>query len=303
MPTGKCLLGRYLIVRKVNKMICGFLNRKSRNSLFAYLLGICYLMFMLSICQDFAYGTEFCMNYAELGGKDICKTSAAATSGLTDPFHKSVNNTIPSSHVIVEFVNEVGIDIVKAVITLFVVIDPIGIIPLFASFTERMRPEERRSISQTATITAGVLLFVFAIAGTQIFSIFGIDVFSFMIAGGILLFIVSIELLTHGSWRFGQDVRRDDSGVVPLAFPLLAGPGSITSVIILYQTSGVIVTVLSIIIVISLTYIILLLASPIYRVLGRRGSMVVTRVFAILVAAFAIQYIVEGIRQIYSTIF
>jgi multiple antibiotic resistance protein len=214
-----------------------------------------------------------------------------------------VEDAVPGLHLLVEYLNDEGIEIAKSVITLFVVIDPIGIVPLFASFTEKMQPKDRRSISQTATVTAGVLLFVFAIAGTQIFAIFGIDVFSFMIAGGILLFIVSIELLTHGAWRFGQDVRRDDSGVVPLAFPLLAGPGSITSVIILYQTSGIITTILSITIVISLTYIILLLVSPIYRVLGRRGSMVVTRVFAVLVAAFAVQYIVEGIRQIYFTMF
>jgi multiple antibiotic resistance protein len=285
-------------------MVCGFLHRKPRNSLFAYVfLGSC-LPLMLPTWQDLVYGGEMCMDYVRSEGKNICRQgTTAATSGSTNLFLKSANGTIHGTHLIIEFVKEAGIDIVKAVITLFVVIDPIGIIPLFASFTEKMRPEERRSISQTATVTAGVLLFVFAIAGTQIFSIFGIDVFSFMIAGGILLFIVSIELLTHGGWRFGQDVRRDDSGVVPLAFPLLAGPGSITSVIILYQTNGVIITILSIIIVISLTYVILLLASPIYHVLGRRGSMVVTRVFAILVAAFAIQYIVDGIRQIYLTMF
>jgi multiple antibiotic resistance protein len=154
-----------------------------------------------------------------------------------------------------------------------------------------------------ATITAGVLLFVFAIAGTQTFAILGIDIFSFMIAGGILLFIVSIELLTHGAWRFGGDTSTDGSGVVPFAFPLLAGPGAITSVIISYQTSGIMVTILSIAIVIAITYLILLLAVPIYRFLGKRGSMVITRVFAIIVAAFAVQYIVEGVRQIQVTMF
>ena len=77
-----------------------------------------------------------------------------------------------------EFLNEFGIEVVKAVITLFVVIDPIGIIPLFASYTEKMQTKDRKSVSQTATITAGVLLFVFAIAGTQIFAILGIDIFS-----------------------------------------------------------------------------------------------------------------------------
>ena len=200
------------------------------------------------------------------------------------------------------FLNTSGIDILKAVITLFVVIDPIGIVPLFASFTQKMQNKERKAVSQTATITAGVLLFVFAIAGTQIFAIFGIDIFSFMIAGGILLFIVSIELLTHGAWRFGADTSSDESGVVPLAFPLLAGPGAITTVIISYQTTGLIVTILSIAIVIGITYVILLLVNPIYRILGRRGSIVITRVFAVLVAAFAVQYIVEGAKQIYLTI-
>jgi multiple antibiotic resistance protein len=202
-----------------------------------------------------------------------------------------------------EFLNEFGIEVAKAAIALFVVIDPIGIVPLFASYTERMQTQDRRSVSKTATITAGVLLFVFAIAGTQIFAILGIDIFSFMIAGGILLFIVSIELLTHGAWRFGGDTSTGGSGVVPFAFPLLAGPGAITSVIISYQTSGVMVTILSIAIVIAITYLILLLAAPIYRFLGKRGSMVITRVFAIIVAAFAVQYIVEGIRQIYVTMF
>jgi multiple antibiotic resistance protein len=200
------------------------------------------------------------------------------------------------------FSNAVDYDILKAVITLFVVIDPIGIVPLFASFTQKMQNKERKAVSQTATITAGVLLFVFAIAGTQIFAIFGIDIFSFMIAGGILLFIVSIELLTHGAWRFGADTSSDESGVVPLAFPLLAGPGAITTVIISYQTTGLIVTILSIAIVIGITYVILLLVNPIYRILGRRGSIVITRVFAVLVAAFAVQYIVEGAKQIYLTI-
>ena len=200
------------------------------------------------------------------------------------------------------FLTTFGATILKSVITLFVVIDPIGIIPLFASLTEKMQRNEIKAVSQTATITSGVLLFVFAIAGTQIFTLFGIDIFSFMIAGGVLLFIVSIELLTHGEWRFGGDtIRRGETGVVPLAFPLLAGPGAITSVIISYQTAGLVVTIFSIAIVIAITYIILLLVNPIYRILGRRGSMVITRVFAVIVAAFAVQYIVEGTRQIYLT--
>jgi multiple antibiotic resistance protein len=192
-------------------------------------------------------------------------------------------------------------DIIKYTIALFVVIDPIGTVPLFIALTENMQKRERKAVSKIAIITAGVLLIVFAVAGTQILSIFGITISSFLIAGGVLLFIVSIELLTYGAWRFGGTVP-GESGVVPLAFPLLAGPGAITSVIISFQAAGLIVTILSIAIVISVTYIILLLVNPIYRILGRRGSIIITRVFAVLVAAIAVQYIVEGATQIYLTI-
>ena len=82
---------------------------------------------------------------------------------------------------------------------------------------------------------------------------------------------------------------------IPLAFPLLAGPGAITSVMISFQTGGLIVTMLSISIVIVITYIILRLVNPIYRILGRRGSMIFTRIFAVLIAAIAVQYIVQGL--------
>lgn len=192
-------------------------------------------------------------------------------------------------------------NILKYTIALFVVIDPIGTVPLFIALTEKMRTQERKAVSKIAVITAGVLLIVFAVAGTQILSIFGITISSFMIAGGVLLFIVSIELLTYGAWRFGGTVP-GESGVVPLAFPLLAGPGAITSVIISFQAAGLLVTMLSIAIVIGITYVILLFVNPIHRVLGRRGSMIITRVFAVLVAAIAIQYIVQGATQIYITI-
>ncbi|HZB16053.1 MAG TPA: MarC family protein, partial [Nitrososphaeraceae archaeon] len=176
------------------------------------------------------------------------------------------------------------------------VIDPIGTIPLFITITHNKTKKERNEISKTAVITAGALLMIFAIAGTQILSIFGITIASFMIAGGILLFIISVELLTHGSWRLGGDVS-DDSGVVPLAFPLLAGPGAIAAVILSFQTSGLITTLISIVIVIGITYVIYYLTDPIYKILGRRGSLIITRVFAILVAAIAVQYIVNGLES------
>ncbi|MFL6318726.1 MAG: MarC family protein [Nitrososphaeraceae archaeon] len=193
-------------------------------------------------------------------------------------------------------------NLIKSTIALFVVIDPVGNVPLFIALTEKMEKNERKAVSKIAIITAAALLIVFAVAGTQILAIFGITIYSFMVAGGVLLFIVSIELLTHGAWRFGGGTGREagESGVVPLAFPLLAGPGAITSVMISFQSAGLIVTMLSISIVIIITYIILRLVNPIYKLLGRRGSLIFTRIFAVLVAAIAVQYIVQGAKHLFS---
>jgi multiple antibiotic resistance protein len=189
-------------------------------------------------------------------------------------------------------------DIITSVIALFIVIDPIGNIPLFIAFTKKLEKAEHKTVSKTAILTAAALLLLFGVAGTQILQVFGITIFSFMIAGGTLLFIIAIELLTYGEWRFAGSVK-EEVGVVPIAFPLLAGPGSITAVIISYQTSGFLITFLSIIIVMAITYVILRMVNPIYKVLGNRGSMIVSRVFAVIIAAIAVEYIVEGIKNIF----
>jgi multiple antibiotic resistance protein len=156
-------------------------------------------------------------------------------------------------------------DLIRSIIALFVVIDPIGSVPVFIALTQKMERAERASVTKTAIITAAGLLFVFAVAGAQILSIFGITISSFMVAGGILLFI-----------------------------------GAITAVMISFQTAGLIVTALSILIVIGITYIVLRYIDRIHKVIGRRGSIIVTRVFAVLIAAIAVQFIVDGARALFS---
>jgi multiple antibiotic resistance protein len=190
-------------------------------------------------------------------------------------------------------------DLLKSVVSLFVVVNPIGKVPLLITLTQKMEKQNKKLVSKNAIITTAVLLTVFAVAGIQLLSIFGISIFSFMIAGGILLFIISIEFLTHGEWRYGHSSVSGDSGIVPLAFPLLAGPGAITTVIISLQAYGWMVSIISIVFVVILTYLIFHLQNPISRILGRRGSVVTTRVFAIFLAAIAVQYIVEGLRQLF----
>jgi multiple antibiotic resistance protein len=132
-----------------------------------------------------------------------------------------------------------------------------------------MEKETSKALSKTAAVTSAILLMIFAIAGTQILSTFGITVNSFMVASGALLFIVSLEIMRHGELRNIEN-ELQGSGVVPIAFPLIAGPGAITSVIISQQKYGPIVTLLSIIIVIGITYLVLRSINSIYRILGNR---------------------------------
>jgi multiple antibiotic resistance protein len=190
-------------------------------------------------------------------------------------------------------------DLLKSVVSLYVVVNPIGKIPLLITLTQKMEKQNKKLVSKNAIITTAVLLTVFAVAGIQLLSIFGISIFSFMIAGGVLLFIISIEFLTHGEWRYSGSSLSGDSGIVPLAFPLFAGPGAITTVIISLQAYGWIVSIISIVFVVLLTYLVLHLQNPISRILGRRGSIITTRVFAIFLAAIAVQYIVEGLRHLF----
>jgi len=182
-------------------------------------------------------------------------------------------------------------------IQLLAVVEPFGIIPILINLTKKMEKETSKALSKSAALTSALLLMIFGIAGTQILSIFGITVNSFMVAGGALLFIVSLEIMRHGALRNIQNDLQG-TGVIPIAFPLIAGPGAITSVIISQQKDGLIVTLLSIIIVIGITYLILRSINSIYRILGNRGSEVISRIFAVILAAIAIQYIVEGLRNI-----
>src|SRR3954453_5679364 len=187
--------------------------------------------------------------------------------------------------------------ILTSTIQLLAVVEPFGIIPILINLTKKMEKETSKALSKSAAITSALLLMIFGIAGTQILAAFGITVNSFMVAGGALLFIVSLEIMRHGELRnIENDIQ--GTGVIPIAFPLIAGPGAITSVIISQQKDGLVVTIISIIIVISITYLILRSIGPIYRILGNRGSEVISRIFAVILAAIAIQYIVEGLRNI-----
>ncbi len=187
--------------------------------------------------------------------------------------------------------------LVKASITLFVVIDPVGIIPLLVGLTKDMNENEKKRTFRLAFYVSLILLVVFAILGQQIMLFFGISVYSFKIAGGILLLLLSLEILFTGEGSI-KISSKEELGAVPLAFPLLVGPGAITTTIVQYNLWHNI-GLGSIAIASIFTYLVLVSAEKIYFILGKTGSQVVAKVIAVFIAAIAIQYILTGVQYYY----
>lgn len=184
----------------------------------------------------------------------------------------------------------------KAIISLLVVVDPLGNIPIFISLTEGMEKDERKRTFNTATIVGFIVLMAFAIIGREVLRIFGITIHSFMIAGGILLGIIAVKILVQGGWREMEDTP-EDIGAVPIAFPLLVGPGAITTTIVILQSSGFYTAVITVAVIFFIVWLTLHFIDSIYRLLGRTGSAVVGRVMAIFIAALAVQFIIEGVKH------
>ncbi len=190
------------------------------------------------------------------------------------------------------------VSLAQAVIALFIVVDPFGNIPIFMGLTEKLPKEKEHKIYNTAVLVGFVLLLIFAFTGQEIFTLFGISLSSFEIAGGILLLIIAIRILINGNMH--QSIESPESiGAVPIAMPLLVGPGAITTTILNLQTSGIVIAVLAVIIVLSIAWVILRFIDKIYRVLGKTGAIIIARVMALLIAAIAVQYIVNGITVLF----
>ena len=195
-----------------------------------------------------------------------------------------------------ELINDNVLDLAKAIIVLFIMVDPLGNIPIFMSLTEKMPKKQKTKTFNTATIVSIILLLLFAFAGQEIFSIFGVSIFSFQIAGGILLLIIAIRLIITGK-IIDLDQNPESVGAVPIAMPLLVGPGAITTAIFSLQQYGIVITTLAIITTLVITWIILRSVNKIYHFLGKSGALVIAQVNALFIAAIAIQYILMGITQ------
>lgn len=180
-----------------------------------------------------------------------------------------------------------------AFITLFVIMDPIGNLPLFISFSKGMPLKEVRKNVDKSVFVAGVLLFVFLFLGLNIFDFFGINLDSFQIAGGIILLIIGILYVFGISLKYVKHHGTDLS--VPMGTPLLTGPGVIMTTIILVKENGIFVTVIAAFLTLLATWLILTNFSRLYKILGEHWTNAISRVMGIILAAIAVEFIKKGV--------
>ena len=193
-------------------------------------------------------------------------------------------------------------------LAVFIVIDPFGIVPVFISLAGSFSPRRRRATILTATIVAFAVLCLFILTGSAILRFVGIQPGSFFIAGGILMFIVSLDLLlgkpgrTKTSGEEG-DEGRDDVAIFPLAIPMLAGPGAITTVLLYASEEAApnyIMPVLvgSVALALAFAALTMFLSSFFLRVLGRIGVSVIERIMGIVLAGLSVQFVYDGLLKL-----
>jgi multiple antibiotic resistance protein len=202
-----------------------------------------------------------------------------------------------------------------AFVTLFVIVDPIGMLPFFISLTQGFTSADRQYVIRRSTLFATALLLAFAILGRYIFLALHFTIYSFEIAGGILLFAIGFNMLFGESpgtklTPVDQDEllsRREEVGIVPLGMPLLAGPGAISSVVIYAEASegsllGSFTIYAAVILVMVVSYVVLRLGLPILERVGRVGVLAISRIMGILLAAIAVQFVINGVAGAFGLV-
>ena len=196
--------------------------------------------------------------------------------------------------------------LITAFVTMFVVIDPIGMTPLFVALTQGHNAVSRRRIAIRSCGIAMLLLLLFTLMGEAVLGFIGISMPAFRVAGGILLFITALDMLFERRTKRREDQAEeedpnDDPSVFPLAIPLIAGPGSIASVILLTgQRPGLegLAMVLGVTAAVLLVVMIFFFASGLLeRAMGKTGITVITRLLGMLLAALAVQFVLDGLRD------
>ena len=199
----------------------------------------------------------------------------------------------------------------QAFLTLFVVMDPIGLAPVFLGLAGSRPAFERQQLAQKAVIVAGLVILVFALVGTNILETLGITLPAFRASGGVLLFLIALDMVfarpsgaRETESEEAEARSREDISVFPIAIPLIAGPGTLASVMILSSGAksplqdGVVIGMAAL--VLALCYLSLRVSSRLVAVVGITGVNVVSRVLGVLLAALAVQYVADGVRGLFK---
>jgi len=196
---------------------------------------------------------------------------------------------------------------------IFFVVDPLAVLPIFLAMTANESPEQKRATALRAAITCGITLTVFAAAGTLIFRFFGITLGAFKIAGGVLLFLVALDMMQARQSRTKstpeeekEGIEKADVAIIPLAIPLLSGPGSIATVMVLMTRHATFVYTIPVFISILLTALITWLmlrgAGWIERHLSKTFMNVVMRIMGLILAAISVEFVIAGIKDVLPTL-
>ena len=191
--------------------------------------------------------------------------------------------------------------ILSAVITLILVMDPFGNIPLFITALKKVAPERRKKVLLRELFIALLIMLAFLFAGTKVLYWFGIEPYSMSIAGGIILFIISVKLVFNSSLEEEQknNPKEEEPFVVPLAIPLIAGPASLSMILILSAgpLSKAFLILLAILIASAFNAAVLLLSFPISNLLGKRGLIAVERLTGMLLILMSVNMVMSGIKD------
>ena len=202
-------------------------------------------------------------------------------------------------------------ELLKFLVLFFVVVEPISLVPLFAAVTSGDDEASRRRMALKAVIISGIVLLLFAVGGAWFLHMMGISIDAFRIAGGIMLFLIALEMVfaresgtRTTSEELDESRKRADIAVFPLAFPFIAGPGSLAIVLLTFGAArddlllslGLAAVV---VLVLAITYVLMRLTPLVMRVMGVTGANVVNRLSGVVLAALAVQFIVDGAAAVF----
>ena len=202
----------------------------------------------------------------------------------------------------------------SAFITLLVIIDPPGCAPIFASLTRGTDAAHRRRMAVRSSVVAWCILIFFALLGEAMLDKLGIDLASFRLAGGIMLFIIALEMVFEKRTERREERAKEiegtpeaeDISVFPMAIPMIAGPGSIASIMLLIGRAdgpaewGIVLGAMTVVIV--LTLVALLTAGPLMKLIGAKLEAMITRILGVILAALAAQFVIDGLRQSFPSL-